>query len=243
MSTRTARGAVKPVEAATLICKATVTRVNASNEPTVPSGPGLIVARVDAVIKASPDLGDLVGRSITIQLANRRPPMKKGQQAIFYATDWVFGRQIAVRELAHTAAIPGAERKVSQALAVLPATHLATRVRTAELMIVGAIAAIKPSPLDEPLSFNAPQWRVASVSIESVLKSAARQPSSSAVEVLFPGSDDWAPAPQFKKNQRGIFLLRHERKLGIPPEYFTALDPADFQPMKALDQVQSLLKK
>ncbi len=230
-------------EAATLIFKATVRRTKASNEPSVPSGPGRIVARVDATLKASRDLGDLVGQEITIQLADKRPAMKRGDQAIFYATDWVFGKKVAVRELSHQAATPAAERQVIKTLAEQPLRHLASRIRAAELVIVGVVEAIKPSPIPEPRSFHAPQWKVATVRIESVLKSSRRgsQSSLNAVDLLFPSNDDWAPAPKFRKGQRGIFLLRHEPKIGIPPEFFAALDPADFQPRNALGRVQSLL--
>jgi hypothetical protein len=242
MSSRTA---AHPVDAATLIFRATVTRTNASNEPTVPKGPGLVVARVDSVFKASPDLGNLVGQEVTIQLASKRPGMKRGDEAIFYATDWVYGKRIAVRELSHHPATPAEEKQVAKRLDAQPMIHLASRVRSAELVIVGVVEAINPSPLDEPLSFNAPQWKIASVRTESVLKRSQRraQSPSRIVNVLFASSDDWAPAPRFKKNQRGIFLLRHEPKLGIPSDFYLALDPADFQPRNALGRVQSLLKK
>jgi hypothetical protein len=245
MSSKTVQRPAHPVEAATLIFRATVTRTNASNEPTVPKGPGLVVARVDAVLKASPDLGSLVGQEVTIQLATKRPAMKRGDQAIFYATDWVFGKKIAVRELSHHPATPAAEKQVATALDRQPLTRLASRLRSAELAIVGVVDAIHPSPIKEPLSFNAPQWKVATVRIESILKNSQRNRQSAAntVNLLFPGSDDWAPAPQFEQSQSGIFLLRHEPKLGIPPDYFLALDPADFQSREAIGQVQSLLKR
>jgi len=245
MSSRTVKSAANPVDAATLIFKATVARINASNEPSVRPGPGLIVAQVDAVLKASADLGNLVGQEITIELAARRPAIKHGEQAIFYATDWVYGKRIAVRELSHHAATPAAEKQVARVLDEQPMRHLASRIRGAELVIVGVVEAIKPSPLDEPLSFNAPQWKVASVRVESVLTSTQRRRPTvpNSVSVLFPSSDDWAPAPKFTKGRSGIFLLRHEPKLGIPPDFFLALDPADFQPRSALSRVQSLLKK
>ncbi len=204
MSSRTVKSGANRVDAAPLIFKATVARINASNEPSVRPGPGLIVARVDAALKASADLGNLVGQEITIELATRRPAIKRGEQAIFYATDWVYGKRIAVRELSHHAATPAAEKQVARGL-------------------------------DEQ----------ASVRVESVLTTTQRRRPSvpNSVNVLFPSSDDWAPAPKFKKGRSGIFLLRHEPKLGIPPDFFLALDPADFQPRSALDRVRSLLKK
>jgi len=87
MPTEAVRETEELVAAASLISKATVTRVNASNEPSVPSRAGLVVARVDAVLRASPDLGDVVGQEITIELASGHHAPKVGDQEIFYAND------------------------------------------------------------------------------------------------------------------------------------------------------------
>ncbi len=77
---KTSTTAGHPVDAAKLIFKAIVTQINASNEPTVPKGPGLVIARVDCVVKASSDLGNSVGQEVTIELANKRPGIKHGNQ-------------------------------------------------------------------------------------------------------------------------------------------------------------------
>lgn len=73
-----AEEAAQQAETASLICKATVTPVDASNEPSVPPDPGLVVARVDAVFKASPDLGDLAGQEIIIQDASASVAPRSG---------------------------------------------------------------------------------------------------------------------------------------------------------------------
>jgi hypothetical protein len=243
MPTEAVEETEKLVGAASLISKATVTRIDASNEPSVPSRLGLVVARVDAVLRASPDLGDLVGQEITIELASGRPALKVGDQEIFYANDWIYGLQIAVREVAHREATPDAEKETMEALENLPVRHLESRLDGAELVVVGVVESIGPSPVKEPASFNAPLWKLALVRVETILKRQQREHQPDQVRVLFPSSDDWAPAPQFKEHQAGIFLLRHEPQLGLPHDLFTALDPADFQPRAALHRVQSLLPK
>ncbi len=230
----------KLIEGVSFILKATVIRVDASNEPSVPSRPGLVVGRVDAVLRASPDLGDLVGQEITIELASGRQAPKVGDQEIFYANDWVYGLQIAVREVAHRAATQEAEKATIEALENLPARHLKSRLDGAELVVAGVVESIGPSPLKEPASFNAPLWKVAELRAETVLKG---EPHSKQARVLFPSSDDWAPVPQFTEHQAGIFLLRHEPQLALPPDLFIAPDPADFQLRTALRQVQALLPK
>ena len=45
------------VEESSYVFKATVTQLNASNEPAVRPGPGLIVAHVDEAFRASPSVG------------------------------------------------------------------------------------------------------------------------------------------------------------------------------------------
>jgi hypothetical protein len=244
MATKAVEVVEKLVGAASLIFKATVTRLNASNEPTIPPRPGLVVGRVDTVLRASPALGNLVGQEITIQLAAEHPAPKVGEHAIFYTNDWIYGTQIAVREVAHREATADAEKDTIEALEKLPVRHLESRLDGAELVIMGVVGRIEPSPVKEPASFNAPLWKLAIVHVESILKGRHRgEPRPERVGVLFPSSDDWSPAPRFEEKQNGIFLLRHEPRLGLPPEVFTALDPADFQPQTALRLVQSLLPK
>jgi hypothetical protein len=226
-----------------MIIKATVMRLDMSNEPTVPAGPGLAVARVEAVYQANPHFGNLVGQEITIRFAEGQPTPAAGEQAIFYAADWVYGTHIVVQELARRPASSAAERSVGEEIANLPLSHLQDRVDGAQLAVVGAVERIEDSPLAEPLSYNAPQWAVAVVDVETVLKALPgpeRQPRT--VRVLFPRNDDWQ-APQFTVRQTGIFMLRRLPDFGIPPEFFTALDSADCQPSDALDRVRSFLPR
>lgn len=148
--------------------------------------------------------------------------------------------------MAHREATPDAEKETIEALENLPVRHFKLRLDGAELVIVGVVVSIGPSPIKEPLSFNAPLWKLAFVRVESLLKNQhGGEPRSKRerVGVLFPTSDDWSPAPRFEEKQDGIFLLRHEPQLGLPHDLFTALDPADFQPRTALQRVQSLLPK
>ncbi len=198
-----------------------------------------MVARVDAIFKTDPALGDLVGRELTIELAAELPTLDIGAQAIFHAIEWIYGDEIAVKEVARLPATDRSETEVKAAIEALPLRRLELRLRGADLVVDGVVERIEPSPLQEPLSFNAPASKVAVIGIETALK--GKPGRSRQLKLLFPSSDDWAPAPQFTEGQEGIFLLRHEPELGIPVEFLTALDPADYQPRAALAEVRRLV--
>ena len=58
------------VEESSYVFNATVTQLNASNEPAIRPGPGLIVAHVNEAFRASPSVGidGLRGRDVTVLL-------------------------------------------------------------------------------------------------------------------------------------------------------------------------------
>lgn len=225
---------------ASLIFKATIIRLNRSNEASVPSGRGLATAKIDAVYKANPHLGNLVAQELTIRLSPSQPPPTVGEQAIFYAADWVYGDHIAVQELARRGATDATEKAVAEAVQRLPERHLQQRLAGADLVVTGRVENIEDSTLDEPLTFNAPRWKVANLTVETVLKASRSATSPTSARVLFPTSDDWR-APQLAAGQSGVFILRRGQKLGIPRGYLLALDPADVQTSGALERVRSLL--
>lgn len=237
-----AEGLDKVVAESSFVFKATVTRLNASNEPAVPAGPGLIVARVDAAFRASASvgLGDLSGREVTILLAGHEVPVL-GDQLLFYANDWIYGTQIALREVAHHDATAKAEKEAIEAVERLPVRHLESRLDGAALVIEGKVESIGPSPVKERASFHSPLWKLAVVRVESTLKGKHDQEH---VSVLFPTSAgrEWAAAPRLKEHQQGIFILRHEASVGAPPHVYNALDREDVQPREQLRHLKSLLK-
>ena len=99
MATET-EGVDKLVAESSYVFKATVTQLNASNEPAVRSGPGLIVAHVDEAFRASPSVGvdGLRGRDVTMLLAGGAPAL--GDKLLVFANEWLYGVQIALREVA-----------------------------------------------------------------------------------------------------------------------------------------------
>lgn len=99
MPARIAEEAAQQADTASLVCKATVASVDASNEPSMPPDPGLVVARVDAVFKARTRVIWPVRRSSS-RSPRRARHRRSGSKRSSYTTDWVCGKQIAVREIA-----------------------------------------------------------------------------------------------------------------------------------------------
>lgn len=231
------------VEESSLIFKATVSRLNHSNEPRFPSGERSVLAHIDGVFRAGSALGDLAGRSVTIELLQGHRP-SVGDQAVFFANGLVYGAQIAVREVGHLDPSGKVEKDVVAAIDALPVRHLRSRLEGAELVVAGTVVRTRPSGIKEPVSFHSPHWMVAVIRVSSALKGKA---GNGEVEVVFPSSQDhrWSLAPKFHEKQEGFFILRRgaTTQFGLPAQAYTALDRADFQPSDAKARIQTLVSR
>ncbi|MBA3766448.1 MAG: hypothetical protein H0W99_05565 [Acidobacteria bacterium] len=108
-----------------------------------------------------------------------------------------------------------------------------------------------------PISEHNPKWREAVVEVADVEKGAHAKKN---IVVRFPSSDDvrWYKAPKFYPGQEGVFILHKTQKVSATADErapatvtdeeaettdaFTALHPADFQPLKQREQVKTLIK-
>jgi hypothetical protein len=230
------------VGSSSVIVRATVSQLHASNEPTVSANERLIIAQVDAVLRAGPALGRLAGRAVTIELAPNHG-MSVGERAIFFTNGLAYGTQVVLREEGHCEATAQNEKEVSAAIEGLPLRHLESRLHAADVVIVGTVRHVRPSGIKEPISFHSPKWMRAEVHVSNSLKG---KRGHDEVEVLFPSARDvlWAHAPRLHEGDEGIFLLRRGvAKWGATADTLTALDPGDFQPIDALSRIRSLLKE
>jgi hypothetical protein len=229
------------VEESSYVFKATVTQLNASNEPSIRPGPGLIVAHVDEAFRASPSVGvgGLRGREVTILLAGGAPAL--GDKLLVFAKEWQYGVQIALREVDHLKATTQAEKEVVEAVERLPIRHLEARLDSAVLVVDGEVESIGPSPVPDGSMLRSPNYHLAVVRVVSILKGKGGE----RVNVLFPTSPapPWRTAPRLKQHQTAVFILRHETALRAPRHFLTALDPDDVQPRDMLSKIKSLLKQ
>lgn len=231
------------VEVASIIVRAVVSQLHASNEPTVSPSERSVIAQVETVFRAGPALQKLAGQAVTIELAAPERPLRTGERAIFFTNGLVYGSHVVLREVAHREANAENEREVVREIEALPAQHLKRRLDTAEIVAVGRIEHVRPSGINEPASFHSPKWMSAELHVREALKGSRREER---LAILFPSARDvlWATAPRFQDNQEGILLLhRGVAKWGAPLDALTALDAADFQPIDALQSVRALLRQ
>ena len=221
--------------------KATVRQINASNEPSVRGVPGLIVAHVDEAFRASPSVGTggLRGREVTIRLAAEGAEV--GEKLILFATEWVYGINIALREIGRRKATREVEREVVEAVERLPIRHLESRLDGGVRVIEGEVREIKPSPIPDGFTLRSPNYHLAVVKVVAHLKGKGGE----SVSVLFPTNPapPWRSAPRLKLHQKAVFILRHETALKAPAQFFTALDPADVQQRDMVKKIKDLLKE
>lgn len=219
----------------------TVEQAGASNVAGVDPSERMLLVRIDRPLRASPALGDLRGRLVTVE-SNAADELQPGASAVFFADSWLQGEQIAVRERAHVAADRVDE--AAAAVEALPDVHLAERLRDARAVVRAAVTGTRPVS-GVAVGFRDPGWTEASLEIYETLKGDA-----SGLRLVFPTSKtkSWFLAPRFTAGQRGVFLLHidapgAERALADPAleGAVTAFDKADVQPESQLERVRSLL--
>lgn len=215
------RPSVATARRANIVFVGTVTQVGAASFDAVTATPRTLVVRVEDVLDKPAALKLAAGDSVTVE--PRDSALGPGARATFYTTGWVFGRGIAVREVAHDsmpAQEPLAARRDSfrQLQRQMTDSTLAEQVRHADMVVVGRVEAIRaPTLMAQPhrrITEHDPDWQEAVIVVDSMIKG----PASARVVVRFPGSQDiaWRLLPKFTTGQAGTFLLRRDTLSGSP---------------------------
>jgi len=143
--------------------------------------------------------------------------------------------------LPSTVGVQGLSEQIANARQKISDEELQNQLATAEAVVVGRVAGIRPAEIPHLGSEHDPDWYVAVIKVESVLKG---EPGRE-VSLLFPHSDDvaWHNAPKFKEGQQGIWLLhRNQARLPGIENQLTALRPLDFHSREELSRVERLVK-
>jgi hypothetical protein len=234
------------------VFKGTVRKLRASAVPEVKASPRTAIVRVDEVIRAPEALATAAGHDVTVELGGRGK-LSAGAQAVFYAQGWVFGDHLAVHAIDHEPVDP--VRFAMTPAGTDPVANLAShdakaRFDTAAAVVTGQVmsvsvpgngaAAAAAANGSSTMSEHDALWREASIAVHEVHKGRV---SGKRVSVRFPASTDvlWHRAPKFQPGQQGFFLLQRadgaadgRAKLTAAPgskAAYTALHPADFQPL------------
>ena len=207
--------AVATARRSNIVFTGTVTQVGAASFAAVTPTPRTLVVRVDDVLDKPTGLRLAAGDSVTVEPLDST--LKSGSRATFYMTGWVFGRGIAVREVAHDtlpAQVTLAARRDSflQLKRQVTDSTLAERVRAADMIVAGRVEAIRAATLmTQPrrrITEHDPDWQEAVIAVDSMIKG----PGAARVVVRFPGSLDvaWHRLPKFTAGQTGTFLLHRD---------------------------------
>jgi hypothetical protein len=228
-----------------------------------------VVVKVDSVLRAPDALADVVGSSVRVFLAPNEK-VAKGDSVVFYTNPASWGESVSVRSLGHTTPEVVATRAHMAAPAKsLHDQQLEAQVKAADLVLTGTVSAVRLPPEEtaparltaartEPLpaeriSEHDPVWREAVIDVHDVQKGSTQKQ----VVIRFPSSNDvrWHKAPKFRPGQQGVWLLQKKdiaqapaaaalrRAAGVAEtSAYTALHPADFQPIDQVESIKTLIK-
>jgi hypothetical protein len=222
----------------------TVEKLGAVATAGVAASPTTAVVRVDHVVSAPAELAGNLGRTVTLDLASK--DLKEGDSATFFATSWVYGEGLALREIGHTAHTDVGEVTdlVASASGEVRDDKLAERVESAALIVLGRVAQIvepEEAASRRLSSEHEAHWWIAWIEAEEMLK--GRRPGAE-IALGFPTSRDvaWYGAPRPQANQRAVWLLHKESHHELPPGAYVALDPRDVQPPATAPHIRELVK-
>ena len=235
---------------AQFIFRGRVQKVKSSNLRALAASDRTAVVRIEEVLDAPLGFEEFTKRQITVEL-REAGSLREGQEAIFFTNGWLYGETLAVKEVGHRSEVTRQEelkQQVTKAQQQRANSMLLARLKTAELVVVGKVSRTQRPPETVrglPGTEHDPEWQEAVIQVDSF---ELGRLESQTVTILFPTSRDvqWFRASKFVEGQGGIWLLR---KLKPPTlaagaqDYYTALDPLDFQPLERREHVRTLIQR
>src|SRR5579863_300513 len=221
-----------------------VEQVRAANLKAVSPAENTILVRVEEPLDVPPSVASLKGEQVTV-LAARPGELHAGETVVFFTNALVFGEHLEVKEIGHISS-PGITSAIrNQILAVraqMTEETLKAREDGALLVVTGKVLEVKSVERVGTRSEHEPDWAEAVVQVDSVDKGSLREKT---VIVYFPRSTDerWLLSPKFKVGESGIWFLRHQENVGLPPSAWSALSALDFHPLEQRETVLKLLAK
>lgn len=218
--------------------------------PSVPQGENTAVVHVDEVLVQPATLNDLKSQLVTVRFRNGTPPAS-GQKALFFTTVYSVGKDVGLDSVGVVNEMSAEQGRAEMAKArdVLLDQDIAARLNRASAVLVGTVRDVQSMATEQRISEHDPEWAVATVSVESVLKGNAAGQSAA---VWFAASRDpfYARWPKLQRGQRAIFIVQRDdprlkfaqarsvRKSEGP----YVIDAADVQPLSNLDRVRRLAR-
>ena len=234
-----------------LIFLGQVEKLASSNLRILPANDQTAVVRILEVFSAITSVSIAPGDHVTLLLL-AGSPVRPGERNIFFANGWLYGENLAVREVGHVAIEKGGsqvKQEIADAQRKAEDGKIASRIAAAELVVSGRVQAVKrfeTNDVRRAISEHDPVWWLAEVRVETVLKG---PPQRGLVLVAYPTSDEvmWLHSPKFRPDQTGIWILSRPQgidrtfaKMGQP--VYTAIDSRDFQDASEMARIQRLMK-
>jgi hypothetical protein len=237
-------GLLRFVEKAGFIFRGKVTRKQAPAAE-VSTVQQTVTAQIEEILLSTDVLRGLLGRNVTV-VSEHTASLEDEGSYLFFTNCVVLADHCVVHEVGHIRASRDADREVAEVLQEAAERPLRERVAIAELIVEGHITESGPAdPKAIQKSEHDPNWWIARIAVESVIKGGGKTPK--AVEVLFANSKDiaWYKSPKLHEGLRGIFVLHPIRKTDRPPRIdrvmYQATDSLDFLPAERLPEVKRAL--
>lgn len=219
-----------------------VAKLQASNLKVLAPTETTALVTVEELLDAPPSLVGLKGEEVTVDLV-RAGEVKPEQRAVFFTNGILFGEHLEVKEVG-LLPVPADLTKFRAEIAALRAQMgdetLKERIASAFLVVTGKVLETRPLKRATRSSEHEPDWAEAIIAVTKVERGAFRGGN---VTVYFPRSTDerWLLSPKFRLGQQGTWILRRADRFGLPVTGFTALSPADYQPLAEQQKIQKLL--
>jgi hypothetical protein len=249
------------VKQASFVFRARVKALRQSNLVGVEPDERMATVRIEEVIIAPRDLGDLTGKIVTVYLQSVQG-IRPGQLATFFARSWHYGETIGVVEVGRTTEGTAEVRQatIEERLRQLD-EELEERIRGAQLIVSGRVLSTYRTERREgfPGIVEGVEWWEADLWVRTVEKGLPPP----RLQIFFPvgGSPKWSPYPKAYPGQEGVWFLRpvveaengkteesrqskrkkKGRKQVKIEQPLMAHDPLDYHSISDLPRIQSLL--
>lgn len=217
------------VRGAPIIFSGTVRQLGAGSFSGLPPSERLAVVRVSRTFRAAPVLGTINDHEITV-LLDPRSEVQVGYEGVFFATSWVYGESIAVREIEHYDDSQSLESEVTEIVHQIPDLELIERIRTSDIVAQVIVGEPRKAGIKERIEWDAPDWALSPLYVENIL---AGPRDRTQLNLVFPRARTgrFARSPKFYGDEHVILLLRPFSESDEEQESvlaaWTALDPRD----------------
>jgi hypothetical protein len=242
MPTRLSTELYRQSQQAPFIFSGRIQKIHANNLQGIAPESNHALVKIETVLVSPANLGNLKGRVVTVVLAS---PAKAGSLNIFWATSWVYDREIGVIEIARAAAtkLMAAVGEVVDARLRALDERILDRIRDSDLVVAGTVIDVEELGVDAIAEGTT--WRRALVRVSVAIKGNA----GADVVIQFPGagSPRWALAPRLVLGEEGIWILRRpsrepRMRLVKADGAWTALDPNDAHALSSLPRIEALIR-